>query len=172
MSLRGLDMVWLSFVQIYCWLICNVILYQTLGFVQCIFWYRTSYYRHKLVMRLPFLYKGSSYTCRMISLLLYNKLFIYQVLCTFIYRRRSLYSFVFVLKRTRVQCDSTTLCWWWIGIYHKATVFLLIVSTATFLFYCTCELYFTLSHNMWHHKKMCWLLGHLGPFSLTWVGFF
>ena len=38
--------------------------------------------------------------------LLYNNLFIYQVLCTLIYRRRSLYSFLFVcLKEVTETTD-------------------------------------------------------------------
>ena len=37
---------------------------------------------------------------KLVIFLLYNHIFIYQVLCTLIYRRRSLYSFLFVLPMT------------------------------------------------------------------------
>ena len=40
--------------------------------------------------------------------LLYNKLFIYQVICTLIYRRRSLYSLLLVtydISQTQIKID-------------------------------------------------------------------
>ena len=44
---------------------------------------------------------------KLVIFLLYNNLFIYQVLCTLIYRRRSLYSFIRSLHGSNGICRAT-----------------------------------------------------------------
>ena len=55
-----------------------------------------------------------------IFFLLYNNLFIYQVLCTLIYRRRSVYSFLIeVVVTYMIHCSMCVHCWSFVRWIHR-----------------------------------------------------